>query len=165
MPSKKLLQMLPAVAAAVAIAFAAYAAGSGRADDGASQAAVPPRAGAAQDAGGRGPGGGGPGGPNATPVTGTTKAKVARAALNRQPGEIEGVFARSDGDGYVAMVVTDDGAMVMVEVSSDFEVTGTHQRPQRGPRPGDEDTPGTAPQPGAGSQSSQADGATSSTPL
>ena len=63
-------------------------------------------------------------------LTGDTATKVTDAALATYPGAtIERVETDSDGV-YEAHIVTSDGEHVIVQVGSDFAVTGTQSQPQ-----------------------------------
>jgi predicted nucleic acid-binding Zn-ribbon protein len=60
-------------------------------------------------------------------LTGTTAAKVRAAALAKYPdASIQRVETDSDGV-YEAHIVTADGEQLIVQVGSDFSITGTQQ--------------------------------------
>jgi hypothetical protein len=66
-------------------------------------------------------------------LTGATADKVTAAALAKYPGAtIQRVETDSHGV-YEAHVVTSDGSRVIVQVGSDFSVTGTQQHRHGGP--------------------------------
>lgn len=91
-------------------------------------------------------------------LTGTTADKVRAAALAKYPAAtVQRVETDSDGV-YEAHIVTTDGQWVIVQVGSDFTVTGTQTggpggggRPGNGsdPDPNDDDGPGTGNAPGS----------------
>jgi hypothetical protein len=67
-------------------------------------------------------------------LTGDTKTKVEAAVTAKYPGAtIERTETDSDGV-YESHIVTSDGSHVIVQVGSDFAVTGTQSGPGGGPR-------------------------------
>ncbi len=90
-----------------------------------------------------GPGGhGGPGGQSGPgggqmpqQVTGAAATKAKDAAEKAVDGEARGVMQARSGDGYVVIVETDDGP-VIVELSKSFKVTGKHEMNGRGDHDG-----------------------------
>jgi hypothetical protein len=72
-----------------------------------------------------------------TPLTGTTKAKVKAAALDKYPGASI-VRLETDSDGvYEAHVTTKAGDDVIVQVNKAFTVTGTQTGGGHGDHDGD----------------------------
>jgi hypothetical protein len=135
MNHNKLIKIIGSTAAAVALAFGAWALGSSGSSG--SGSATASNANGLQR-GGAPPGGalrgGRPGGPGfGAAATGTAAAKAGKAATARYPGTVEGVLKLQDSS-YVVHVITSSGE-VHVAVSKDFAVTGT-QRGPGGPPPG-----------------------------
>jgi hypothetical protein len=149
MSSSKPIAFAAAGVAAVVLAFAAYALGNSKSDDGTSgtaNAAQAPTAGQAAPNGqlpqagqlpqnGQAPPGFG------TPVTGTAADKAKAAALAKYDGTVEQVMKLDDGS-YVVHVITSSGEY-HVSVSKDFKVTGAQQGVPGGAQGS---PPGTAPQ-------------------
>jgi hypothetical protein len=132
MTRDKLTKYMGAGAAAVVLAFGAYAigssggtpSGSATAAQGGGPAAAqpgqPPQSGQRPQGA---PGGGRPGG--GTEATGTEATKVKAAVTAKYPGTVERVLKLPDGS-YLAHVISSSGE-VHVLVSSDFKVTGVQQ--------------------------------------
>lgn len=118
-----------AVVASGVIGFA-VAGGGGGSNASAQTAQGPPgniagATGATGQAGQGGPGGGQGGPGQMTEVTGTAATKAKKAALAKVSGTADHVVESPQG-GYMVMVRTDN-TMTMVQVSEDFEVTGSQE--------------------------------------
>lgn len=148
--TKNLPKIAAASGAAAALAAGAWLLGT----SGSSASTTAPVQGAPGMSQG-GPPSGGQLPPGLGDVTGATADKVAAAATEKYPGEVERVMQLPDGS-YVAHVITSSGE-VHVAVSKDFTVTGTEQGGPMGGGPG-----GAAPPAGSGTTVPDATGATPS---
>jgi hypothetical protein len=84
----------------------------------------------------RGMGGpGGPAGPVAEQLSGTTAAKVRKAAKKRFPNATVDMLVKTPDGSYAALVTKGDGTRVVVKVSKKFAVTGTETPRFRGHGP------------------------------
>jgi hypothetical protein len=150
MPLQRPARYVAAGAAAVALAFGAYAVGNSNTSSGTSSASAPAQ-GAAGGGAGQTPPAGAMRGGFGTPATGADAAKAKAAALARYSGSVEQVMKLPDGS-FEVHVITSKGEY-HVHVSKAFEVTGADQGGPGGPG-GATPPSGTAPPSGSGSSSS-----------
>lgn len=98
-----------------------------KSDSGSNANANAPMRGPGGQSGQMPPGGGQGGPPQMEAVTGSAATKAKAAAEAKVDGTAQQVMKNPRGSGYMVIVQTDAGTPTMVEVSSAFKVTATHE--------------------------------------